>query len=75
MRTFKEYVGESDIMGILLMFFVVRNLVRLSGERVTERDASQVANLPQILCEHAIHIEKCTRTVDLDPSAATTYIA
>jgi hypothetical protein len=47
-RTFKEYVGESEIMGILLDCFLVRNVVWLSSERVIEGDASQFANLPEV---------------------------
>ena len=72
-RTFKEYVGENHIAGVLFDCFLVRNVVALSGERVIERDGSQFANLPK--CKHAGQSKKPARTVDLEPSAAMTQVA
>ena len=69
-RTFKEYVGENHIAGVLLDCCLVRNVVALSGKRVIEGDSSQFANLPK--CKHAAQSKKPARTVDLGPSTAMT---
>ena len=69
-RSFEEYVGKNQITSVLLDCFLVRNMVGLSGERVIERDASQFANLAK--CKDVLQTEGFARTVDLDPSAATT---
>lgn len=69
-RTLEEYIGKNQIASFLLDCLLVWNMVGLSVERVIERDASQFANLSK--SKHAPQTEELVRTVDLDPSAATT---